>query len=134
MQVTGKSGNTLTLLNGGQIGVTYPYDLALYAAGKPAAGATLMRFIFDRAISFSINLAGSIASVGTAPASAAAFAVAKNGTSIGTLNFAGAATSGTFSVAVAQNFITGDVLTVTAPATADAALSDLSVTLSGTRT
>jgi hypothetical protein len=134
MQVTGKSGNTLTLLNGGQIGVTYPYDLALYANGKPAASALLMRFIFDRTISFPVNLAGSVASVGTAPAAAAAFAVAKNGAAIGTLNFAGAATSGTFSIAAAQSFSSGDVLTIAAPATADAALSDLSVTLSGTRT
>jgi hypothetical protein len=135
MQVTAKTGNTLTLLNsGGQIAQVYPYDVALFAAGLPAASGLLMRFVFDRAISFVINLAGSVASVGTAPTGAVAFAIAKNGTSIGTLNFASGATSGTFSVAAAASFAIGDVLTITAPATQDGTLANLSVTLSGTRT
>jgi hypothetical protein len=135
LQVTAKAGNTLTLLNsGGQVGVSFPYDVGLYAAGKPAASAILMRFVFNRVISTAINLAGSVASLGTAPTASAAFSLTKNGSAIGTLNFAAGATSGTFTVAAAQNFVSGDVLAITAPGTADSTLSDLSVTLNGTRT
>jgi hypothetical protein len=36
-------------------------------------------------------------------------------------------------VAVAPNFVSGDVLAVTAPSTQDATLADLSVTLNGVR-
>jgi len=114
-------------------GVGLPYDIALYAAGKPAASTLMLRFAFNRNISLSINLAGSIASAGTAATASTVFALAKNGTSIGTLTFAAAAASGTFSVAAAPSFVSGDILTVTAPATQDATLADLSVTLNGVR-
>jgi Collagen triple helix repeat (20 copies) len=134
LQVTAKAGNVVTLLNPtSSAGGGLPYDIALYAAGKPAASALALRFAFDRAISFSINLAGSIASAGTAATASTNFALTKNGTSIGTLTFAAGSATGTFSVGTAPNFASGDVLTVTAPSTQDATLADLSVTLNGVR-
>jgi hypothetical protein len=133
--VTAKSGNTLTLLNSaGQAAITYPYDISLYWAGILAANTKLTRFVFDRAISFAVNLAGSIANAGTAATASVSITIAKNGTSIGSLTFAAGATSGAFSVAAATNFAIGDLLTLVGPGAADATLADISVTLTGTRT
>jgi hypothetical protein len=115
------------------VGGVQPYDIALFAAGKPTASALMMRFVFARSISFQVNLAGSVASVGTAATGSTVFSLAKNAGSIGNVTFAGAATTGTFNVAAAQSFAIGDVLTVTAPASPDATLADLSITLSGLR-
>jgi hypothetical protein len=134
LQVTAQTGNFVTLLNpSSSAGGGLPYDVALYAAGKPNASALVLRFVFNRIVAFGINLTGSTASVGTVPTASTVFALAKNGTSIGTLTFAAATATGTFSVAVAPNFVSGDVLTVTAPSTPDTTLADLSVTLTGTR-
>ena len=109
------------------------YDLALFVSGKPNTSVTLMRFVFDRPVSFSIDFAGSVASAGVAPTSAAVFNIYKNGTLIGSLNFAANITVGTFSVPMADSFTIGDVLAFVSSATQDATLADLSVTLNGVR-
>jgi len=110
-----------------------PYDIGLFVPGKPASGATLIRFVFARAISFQVNLAGSVSLVGAAPAAASVFSISKNGSSIGTLSFAASASYGAFSVANPQSFAIGDILSIMAPLIADASLADLSITLEGTR-
>jgi hypothetical protein len=61
-----------------------------------------------------------------------AFDLLKNGVSFGTVTFNVSAT-GSFTVASATSFAAGDVLTITAPATADSTLEDISITLVGTR-
>lgn len=109
------------------------YDIALFASGKILANAILMRFVFDRPVNFTVNLSGSIANAGTAPTGAVVFTVAKNGASIGTLNFAANTNNGIFTVAGTPNFIVGDVISIVAPATQDATLANLSVTLNGFR-
>ena len=57
------------------------------------------------------------------------FNLAKNGTNFGTVTFAASGTTGTFAAASATSFAAGDVLTVTGPATADATLADIALTL-----
>jgi hypothetical protein len=127
------SGNAKHYLDGTGIFSFLPYDLALFSPGKPAVSALLMRFVFNRSVNTVINLVGSVASAGVAATVSTVLSIAKNGTAIGTITFAASGTVGMFNVAAAQSFVSGDVLTVTAPATQDGTLADVSVTIGGTR-
>jgi hypothetical protein len=63
--------------------------------------------------------------------------VKKNGTNIGTVTFAAAATTGTFATTASgtpETFAAGDELRLVGPATADATLADIHITFAGTRT
>ena len=61
------------------------------------------------------------------------YTLAKNGTSIGTIAWAASGTVGTISVTASTSFAAGDILSLTGPATADATLANIAVTLAGTR-
>jgi hypothetical protein len=100
--------------------------------GSPAASQIVERYIFATSVNFSAGLAGSYGTAGTAATAAATFAIAKNGTAIGTMAFAAGATSATFTMSSAATFAAGDVLTIAAPATPDATLANLAWTLAGT--
>ena len=90
------------------------------------------RFIFAAPATFPAGLAGSFGTAGTAATAAASFAIAKNGTAVGTMDFAAGATSATFTMATATSFAGGDVLTIIAPAAPDATLANLAWSLTGT--
>jgi len=80
---------------------------------------------------FPAGLTGSYGTAGTAATAAASFAVAKNGTGVGTMAFAAGATIATFTMGTATTFASGDVLTIIAPASPDATLANLAWTLTG---
>jgi hypothetical protein len=126
-------GGTTNFLRADGAWASTPYDLALFAPGVPTVSALIMRFLFNRSVSFPSGLTGSVASAGTAATASTVFNLAKNGSAIGTLTFAAAGTTGSFSFASAVSVASGDVLTVTAPATPDATLANISVTLTATR-
>src|SRR5205814_2682038 len=67
-------------------------------AGAPGASQVIERFIFATPVTFPAGLAGSYGTAGIAATAATSFAVAKNGTAVGTMNFAAAATSATFTM------------------------------------
>lgn len=110
------------------------YDIAGGIPGLPTASQVVARYTLARAIQFPLNFAGSYWSAGTAPAAAATFTVESNGTSIGTINFAAAATTATFTTVSTgvTNVTAGSIITIVAPATADTALANASGTLLGT--
>jgi hypothetical protein len=56
-----------------------------------------------------------------------------NGVSKGTVRFAAAATTATFLFATQVVLAAGDALTLIAPASADATLANIAITLAGTR-
>jgi len=64
-----------------------------------------------------------------AATASATFTMLKNGISFGTINFAAAANTATFTVAADTTFDVGDRLTITAPSPADATLADVFMTL-----
>jgi hypothetical protein len=78
-------------------------------------------------------LTGSVASAGTAATGSTTFDLQKGTTSFGTVVFSAAGTTGTFTSASGATFAAGDVLRIVAPATADATLADISISLMGTR-
>lgn len=100
--------------------------------GSPGAGQVIQRYIFATPVTFPSGLGGSYGTAGTAATAAATFTIAKNGTAVGTMDFAAGAASASFTMATATTFAAGDVLTVTAPSPADATLANLAWTLTGT--
>ena len=99
--------------------------------GSPAATQIIERYIFATPVTFSAGLSGSYGASGIAATAAATFAIAKNGTAIGTMDFAAGASSASFTMASASTFAAGDILTIAAPATPDATLANLAWTLAG---
>lgn len=113
---------------------TQPYDIPSIFIGQPPASQVLLLLTIARPVSFAANFAGSTGSVGTNPAATATFTVLKNGTSIGTASIStGGVVTFTTSGGAAQSFVAGDVLEVTAPATQDTTLANVSITLVGSR-
>src|SRR5260370_39375507 len=96
-------------------------------APGPAAPASARRYIFATSVAFPSGLAGSYGTAGTAATANTNFAIAKNGSNVGTMAFAAGATSASFAMATATGFAGGDVLTITAPATPDATLANLTL-------
>lgn len=88
-------------------------------------------FVFPRGVDLLADLPNCVAKLGVAPTSGAVFSLNKNGVGVGTITFSGVSTTGVFSFASTVNFAAGDVLTIVAPATADATAADLTVTLVG---
>lgn len=113
--------------------VAPPEDVAGFLAGVPGSSALLLRRPVARALDFPEDLTGSVGAAGVAADAQADFDLRKNGVSFGTMRFAAAATTATFIAASATSFAAGDVISVHAPASADATLADVGFALAGTR-
>ncbi|MGH7343290.1 MAG: hypothetical protein ACREK4_00125 [Candidatus Rokuibacteriota bacterium] len=110
-----------------------PYDLAGMFNGKPTASMILGHHLLAREVTFPASLTGSRGQSRVAATAQTDFDIQKNGTSVGTMRWAAAATNATFIMASQQIFAAGEVLKVVSPATPDAALEDITFTLTGTR-
>ena len=110
------------------------YDIGYSLPGALSASQVLMKLNCVRAFSLPQNLALSIANCDAAPTGAIQFTIAKNGTAVGTINFAAGANSATFTFLAAVNFAAGDVLMITAPAVADTTFAGIAFTLAGAMT
>jgi hypothetical protein len=131
LSIVGSRGTSLVTLAASAIGGLY--DIALFIPGQPAASAMVFQFVVPRAISFPVDLVGSLAKAGTAATSAAAFTLRRNGSNIGSVDFAGGASAATFTLAGGGIFAAGDVLEILAPSPQDATLADVSITLMASR-
>jgi hypothetical protein len=114
-------------------GVAPIYHVEIFAAGKPAAGATATIERPLVTVLFSINMVGSRAEAKTAATGTAVFTIYKNTTSIGTITFSPGGTTATFSVAAATTISPTDYLLIACPAVQDATLADITLNLNGTR-
>ncbi len=85
------------------------------------------------ACTFPAALAGSSATLNAAATAQTDIDVQKNGVSFGTIRFAAAGTVASFISASGATFAIGDIITVLAPASADASASTLGFTLTATR-
>ncbi|CPI06573.1 Uncharacterised protein [Burkholderia pseudomallei] len=110
-----------------------PVDLISYQPGAPSASAVVLSAITPQAVTFPASLTGSYAKAGTAATASTTFSIKKNGSSIGSLNFAAGATSGTFTFTSAVTTSPGDVVQVVAPASPDATLANINLAVVGTR-
>jgi hypothetical protein len=110
-----------------------PYDIAGFYPGVPGSSALLLRFVAPRALTLPQSLTGSQASAGAAATAQTDIGIEVNDISKGTVRFAAAATTATFIFSTEVALAAGDVLTLIAPASADATLANIAITLAGTR-
>lgn len=105
-------------------------SVGAFQESAPTASARVARYVFVEAATFPANLAGSQVKVGTNATATAVIDVQKNGSSIGSISIAtsGVATLTTTSGTV-KSFAVGDVLDLVAPASPDATLALVTITL-----
>jgi hypothetical protein len=118
--------------SGGSSGGTF--SIGIFNPGLAAANAEQLRYIFIDPVDFQDNFAGSRGSIGVNATAAMAFAVKRNGTSIGTvtINPAGVYTFSTTGTGT-ESFASGDVLTVHTPVAQDATGADFAINFKGTK-
>lgn len=103
-----------------------PRGLSSFCSGKPSASEVVGSGIAPYAITLSQANSSAIAQV--AATASTVFTLKRNGTTIGTITFAAAATAG--SISLSSTAVTlGQVVTVHAPASADATLADIAFLL-----
>jgi hypothetical protein len=122
--------NVVALTNSVSQAVTFDF----FTVGLPTASQRVLRKSIVQALTFAADFGGSQGHADTAATANADFQVLKNGTLVGTIHFAAASNTPTFSTnvgsgSVAVTFAAGDILTIVAPASADATLADLNATL-----
>jgi hypothetical protein len=132
----GRAVNSLidTALTAAQYALTiqFPFDVHLFYPGVPAASALLTRVPLGRAVNFPSGLSGSYAKASVAATASTTFTMYKNGFSVATIVFGAGSAVGTFSSS-GVSYAAGDVLSVQAPATADATLANVGIVLVGVR-
>lgn len=106
--------------------------IGMFAAGGLGAAEVLATYVAAVGFTLPASLTGTQAHVGTAgTVDSTTISVRRNGTEVGTIQFAVAATTGTFTMASEAVFSAGDRLSIVAPTPANATLADLSVTFLG---
>lgn len=106
-------GTSLVLLANSRLSMA----IGGYVKAAPTISEQFWNMLFVTAASMPLDLVGSYATMETAPSgSAIVIDVQKNGVSIGSINFADAATTATFDIDPAVTFAAGDNLEFVAPA------------------
>lgn len=106
-------------------------ELSFFAGGTLTASELLFRHEAARAFTIPAGMTGSRGSSGAAATGTPALSVKKNGVQIGTATWSASGTTATLAMASATAFAIGDILSVTAPGTADATLADVSISIVG---
>lgn len=125
-EITGKP----TTLEGYGITDGNVYDLSGNNPGRPPAGEAVLMFPVPRTVRLSATAPG-VARVRVAATATTTFRVLQDGGEVGTITFAPGATTGAISLTGNLVLNPGAMLTVLAPATRDATLSDLAITFAG---
>jgi len=103
-----------------------------YQAAAPGNSGVILTFVAPVAMTFKVGLADSAAEAGTAATAEAVFDLATDGGATwGTITFAAAGTTGVFAAPAVEEVAAGSVVTVTGPATADATLAGIALSLVG---
>lgn len=122
------SGSTVNVSTSG------PYDISIYVPTVLSSSQQIVRIDIPRPVTFANNFAPSLSNSGASATSLTKLIIAQNGTTVGTITFPASSSTGTITSASSSTvFNAGDILTITGPATADATLAQISITLSGTR-
>lgn len=108
-------------------------EIDCFAPGAPGASEYIYRRVTALPYTLPMGLGASRAACATVPTSAAVFSLRRNETEFGTLTYPAAEQYGVFASAADEDFTTGDILAVVAPATPDATLDSPFATLVGLR-
>jgi hypothetical protein len=109
------------------------YDINVTFNSTPGASEVGIRYVAPRAFNSPVhtNSTTSPAKALVAATAQKDFVWAKNGTPFCTMRFAGSATTSTYQSCSSTSFAVGDILTLTAPASPDATLANIGLTLPG---
>lgn len=110
-----------------------PYDIGGTFNGSPTDSLIILRYPMPRSVIFPSSLTSSLMIADTAATAETVFSLQKNDVEFGTATFAASGTSATFAATSETVFLAGDILTIVAPASADATLADLGWAIVGTR-
>lgn len=110
-----------------------PFDVSVFAPGLGTNNQILIRVKLARAVTFPSGASLSQATASANATSSTTFTLKKNGSSFATVNYASSSSSGTWTQASDAVFAAGDLLEIDGPATADATLADVGITLAGVR-
>lgn len=133
-------GNTLVLYSDGTANGLWRMgngfeEIAHFEIGTPAINTTIYQKVITRACALDDQFVGSQGFAGTAPTgSAVVFNVQKNGTTIGTVSFAAAATTATFATtaSVVETLAAGDRISIDTPGNLQG-MADISFNLQAQR-
>jgi hypothetical protein len=134
LHTTGATGGLVAAAPASQAGAaTAPFDIALYVPGQPEAAERLLKLEVARGFSLPPDLAGSRGHADIAATAAAVCTILKNGVSVGSITFTAGSQNADFVLSGGLALVPGDRLELVAPATQDATLAGLALTLIGTR-
>lgn len=108
-----------------------PVQVGTFVEGKPESSEVILRYVAAKAFTLPQALTASVFKAATAATAQTVFSIKKNGGEVATATVAATATTATFAAASQTSFAIGDVLTIVAPASADATLADFAITLAG---
>lgn len=114
--------------------ISKPYILILNIPGMVIQDYYYPSHIFTVPVSYTINFTSSIARSKIYATNEFVFTILKNGISVGTLTFAAGSVNGVFSSSVACSVIAGDLLEFKSQLESDPTLSNVTISLYGTRT
>lgn len=106
-------------------------DIAVFTAGTNTNSQKLLRIALTRQITFPASATLSQATASANATGSTVYTLTKNGVSFATVTFSGGSATGTWTQASSTTFAAGDVLEIDGPATADATLADVGITLAG---
>lgn len=109
------------------------YDLAAYIPETMSASAVVARWTVARTVNFPAGMTGSRASSGVAATASTVLEVQKNGVEVATITFGVGGTTGTYAATDPWGVSPGDVVQIVAPASPDATLAQVSLTMVGER-
>jgi hypothetical protein len=113
--------------------VTEPFDVGLHLPDLGTAGALLAEIVLARPVDFPAEFSGSTGYARIAATAETVLDVQKNGSNIGTVTFAAAASTPVFALPSVTSFAAGDRLGIVNEDPADATLAGVSLTFAGTR-
>ena len=130
---TGTTDGLVAAAPAAQTGGAAPFDIALYFPGQPDAAERLLKLEVARGFGLPADLTGSRGHADTAATAEAVCTILHNGVAVGSITFAAASQEPVFALAGGLALVPGDRLELVAPATRDATLAGLALTLIGTR-
>jgi hypothetical protein len=110
-----------------------PISVVVMMPGVGSNAQVLAYFKMDRPCVFPASAPNSFGVANTAATGSTTFTFKKNGSSFATAVFSSSGTTATFTQASAASFAIGDIFEVDGPATADATLANMGLTLQGYR-
>lgn len=105
--------------------------LGFFFGGLHTNDEIMARYVAVSDFDLPASLTGSYLKAATAATGSTTFSLKKNGVEFATCLVSAAGTTGAFTAASLTSFAAGDVLSIHAPATADATLADVGLTLIG---